>query len=320
MAQSTNFLWINKVSLFKILQACISLCLLAACTPPPSQMPVLPLHFDLQGHRGARGLFPENSLEGFLKTLEMGVNTLELDLAMSADGHLVISHEPYLNPDICLGPQGQKLHAEEGKKFNLYQMSLADIQACDCGSLPHPRFPQQAKLRTSKPTLQALIELVQDFERRHPQRLVRFNMELKAWPEGDDIFHPVPQAFAEALYQVLQYHNLTERTCVQSFDIRCLQAMRRIAPKQTLALLVESPGSAAEHIERLGFVPEIYSPYYKLLNKEEILWLKVRGMRVIPWTVNAPEEMLDLVKMGVDGLISDYPDRFFKLFPKAAMP
>jgi glycerophosphoryl diester phosphodiesterase len=317
MAQSTNFLWIKKVSLFKFLQACLALGLLAACASSHSQMLTLPSYFDLQGHRGARGLFPENSLEGFQKTLEMGVNTLELDLAMSADGHLLISHEPYLHPTICLDPQGRKFKDEaEGKKYNLYQMTLAEIQACDCGSLPHPRFPQQAKLRTVKPTLQALIDLVRTFERQYPQRQIRFNMELKAWPEGDGIFHPAPQAFAQALYELLLANNMAERTCVQSFDIRCLQAMRRIAPKQTLALLVESPGSAAMHIERLGFVPEVYSPYYKMLTQEEIVWLKERGIKAIPWTVNASEDMLALVKMGVDGLISDYPDRFLALFPK----
>ncbi len=265
--------------------------------------------FDLQGHRGARGLYPENSIPGFLHALDLGVTTLELDVCVSKDSQLIVSHEPWFSHEICLDPNGNPILQSNEKEHNLYQLTAKEIATYDCGTKPHPRFPGQKKLRVHKPTLQEMVVAVEAKIKTDSLDPVYYNIETKSTSDGDGRFHPKPKTFSGLLYEELKKLGILERSIVQSFDVRTLQAMREIDTTLTLALLVENKEGLEQNLARLGFVPEIYSPYYKLVTEDLVKSCHAKQMKIIPWTVNTPEDMKHLKNLGVDGLITDYPDQ-----------
>lgn len=283
-----------------------SLLLLAACTSAPMQRP-----FDLQGHRGARGHWPENSIPGMLRALDMGVTTLEMDAVISADRQVLLSHEPFLSHEFCLLPDGGAIPEAEERSYNLYQMTYAEIAAFDCGSKPHPRFPQQQKLRVSKPLLAEVIDSAEAHARRTGRPAPLYNIETKCSPEGDGVYHPEPETFIGLLAEVVRSRNTAARTTIQSFDPRTLQAGRQRHGSLGLkwALLVENEDGLEANLARLGFTPDIYSPDHRLVTAELVQQCRTRGMALIPWTANEPDEIRRLLELGVDGIISDYPDR-----------
>ena len=185
---------------------------------PESEILINPA-FNLQGHRGARGLYPENSIEGCLYALDLGVNTLELDLVVSKDSQLVVSHEPYLNHEICLGENRDTLTSEKAKKMCLYFMTLATIQKYDCGSLGNPKFPEQKKLKTKKPSFAQLVAAVEQHLKLKKLPLCFYNIEIKTKPETDSLQHPKPTEFASLVYQAISDLKLIDRVTVQSFEI-----------------------------------------------------------------------------------------------------
>ncbi len=271
-------------------------------------------NFDIQGHRGCRGLMPENSIEAFEKALELGVTTLELDVVISKDHQVVVSHEPYFNPDICLGPEGKEISPEQSKSFNIYQLEYAEVKNYDCGSKEYDRFPSQKKIKTYKPLLSQVIKLADEYCEKNNLRSVNFNIEIKSQEEEYGVSQPNPKEFSDLVYQVIKDLPVT-RITIQSFDHQILQYWKISYPQFTLALLEENISSPTKAIKELGFNPHIYSPDFKLLNKKKIIELFDMGVKVIPWTVNEKDDMKKLVKWGVDGLITDYPDRFKEVFP-----
>lgn len=285
------------------------LCLLvvSTCKPLENKSLTTPLAFDWQGHRGARGLAPENTIPAFLRALQFPqITTLELDLAVSKDHQLIVSHEPWFNPDICLRPDGSRIPAAEAEKLFLYQLSAADIRAYDCGSLRHPRFPEQTPTSAHKPTLREVVEAVRS---AYPNRPVRWNLEIKSRPEWDGVRTPPVDTFARLVVEEVAALHLQTSCTVQSFDPRALRAVRAQNPNLTLALLVENVLGPAKNLERLGFTPAIYSPYYLLVNRSTVRFCRQKGMQLIPWTVNDPDAMRRLLQLGVDGIITDYPNR-----------
>lgn len=273
--------------------------------------------FDLQGHRGARGLKPENTIPAFLTALDLGVTTIEMDLVASKDGKLVVSHEPFMNPAICLNPDGVAIKTEDALKFNLYSMDYEEIRKWDCGSMGNPRFAEQEKMKVHKPLLRDVIEAVEAHIRSSSRYEVDYNIEIKSSPEGDNSYHPAPDSFSEMVVNTLDQYLPLERITIQSFDFRILKYIHEHYPNVRLAALVENEKSIDENLSELGFVPDIYSPLFTLLSREKVKYLhskspdgrKEKKMRVIPWTVNETKDMLVLKGMGVDGLITDYPDR-----------
>lgn len=276
--------------------------------------------FDLQGHRGARGLKPENSIPAFLTALDIGVTTIEMDLAVSKDGKLVVSHEPWMNPEICIDPNGSRIKSEEAMKFNLYQMDYEQIRAWDCGSAGNSKFPEQEKIKISKPLLRDVIEAVEDHIRSYTRYEVDYNIEIKSDPKSDNLFHPAPDSFSELVVNTLDQYLPLERITIQSFDFRVLKYIHEHYPKVRLAALVENDLSIEDNIKELGFVPDIWSPHFSSLTREKVKFLQEKipdgkpdqHVKVIPWTVNETKDMLVLKGMGVDGLITDYPDRAMK--------
>lgn len=268
--------------------------------------------FDLQGHRGARGLLPENSIPAFLKAIDLGVKTIELDVVVSKDSQIVISHEPFFSAEICLNSQGDSIKKEQEKKYNIYQMTLAEIQKFDCGSIGNPRFPEQKKQKTFKPTLREMVLAVEKYLNDKQLKPFFYNIETKSTPEGDSIFHPAPAKFAQLLYDEIKALKILDKVYIQSFDVRTLQVFKKIDEEIPLVLLIENKNSLQDNLEKLGFTPSVYSPYYQLVTPDLVKQAHERGMKVIPWTVNEEKDMENMKKMGVDGLISDYPNRFKK--------
>ncbi len=268
-------------------------------------------YFDVQGHRGARGLLPENTIPAFLKALELGVTTLEMDAVISADSQVVVSHEPWFSGTICTQPDGEPVPVEQERTFRLYAMTYDEIARYDCGSRGHPRFPEQQPMKVAKPRLADVLAAAEAYTRAHGLPPVQYNIETKSTPEGDGYFHPPPDVFTRLLYDVVAGAGVADRTILQSFDVRTLRYAREAGLPLRLALLVEAqddPGLEA-NLARLGFTPHIYSPDYRLVDAALVEAVHARGMHLIPWTVNDVPTMRRLRDLGVDGLITDYPDR-----------
>lgn len=265
-------------------------------------------NLDIQGHRGARGLYPENTIQGMLVALGHGVSTLEMDVVITADHQVLVSHEPFFSPEICAQPNGSQIPESHAHSLNIYKMNYDEVAKFDCGLQNHPRFKEQEKALATKPLLHDLIATVETHILQNSLMPVNYNIEIKSTPKGDAIFHPVYNEFSDLVYQEIK-DLPSERIIIQSFDIRVLRYWKKRYPQYKLALLTEFGHNATAHITLLGFQPDIYSPYFKLLSKRRVKKLQNKGIKVIPWTVNEISDMQKLIQWGVDGLITDYPNR-----------
>ena len=266
--------------------------------------------FDWQGHRGARGLLPENTIPAFRKALDLGVTTLELDVVVSKDKQVVVSHEPFFSADICTDQSGKPITKGDEKSRNLYTYTYAEIQAFDCGSRGNPRFPEQQKQKVSKPLLGEVIRSMEAYRREKNLPAFGYNIEIKSTPAGDNVYHPGVAEFSDLVHRVITEQLPPDRFTLQCFDFRVLRYWHEKYPAVTLVALVENLRGPEKNLAELGFTPAVYSPYYQLLTgKDAVDNLHRLGMKVIPWTVNDPEDMRRLRAWGVDGIITDYPDR-----------
>ncbi|MEQ8581634.1 MAG: glycerophosphodiester phosphodiesterase family protein [Marinoscillum sp.] len=284
----------------------LTMVILASCSGPSQSTQA----FDLQGHRGCRGLMPENTIPAFIKALDLGVTTLEMDLAVTKDHELVVSHEPYMSAEMCLDSAGNEISEAQQLQYNIYQMTYQEVAVFDCGSKVHPRFPEQQKMQVAKPRLMDVIDRVESYLKTNNKPLVAYNIEIKSLPETDDTFHPAPPHFSDMVFGTLDKKLDWNRVTIQSFDFRVLQYFHERYPDVKLALLIENELLVAENLDSLGFTPDIYSCYFPLLSRESVNFLHSQSISVIPWTVNEVADMKDVMKLGVDGLITDYPDRF----------
>lgn len=297
--------------------------------------------FDLQGHRGARGLAPENTVAAFRTALQIGVSTLETDLALTADGVLVLSHDPRLNAALTRTPDGRWL-ASDGPPIR--SLSVADLAGYDVGRLdPSHRyarsFPQQVPVDGERmPTLGQLFALARG-AKSPGGRPVRFNVETKLTPD-DATLAATAEQFAEALARELDRAGMVERTTVQSFDWRSLRALQRLAPAvRTVCLTIESDsmntvradaggaspwhaglrradyaGSLVRTVQAAGCAA--WSPFWRNLTAATVTEAHALGLAVIPWTVNVAADIESMLELGVDGLITDYPDRAREVLAK----
>lgn len=271
-----------------------------------------PSGFDFEAHRGGRGLMPENTIAAMRNAIGMErVQTLEMDVVISKDGQVLVSHDPYFNANITTTPEGKYLTAQEGQKLVLYQMDYATIARYDVGMKPHPDFPRQQKIAAQKPLLADLVDAA-EAEAKAKGRTIHYNIEIKSKRATDNTHHPVPEIFAEKLVGVLQAKGILDRCVIQSFDTRPLQVLHRTHPYIKTSFLVDKDGGdkVEEQLAKLGFTPAIYSPVYTVVTKELVEACHAKHVQVIPWTANTKEEIQRLVNLGVDGVISDYPDLF----------
>lgn len=268
--------------------------------------------FDLQGHRGARGLLPENTIPSFLKATEFNVKTIEMDLVVTGESELLVSHEPWFNHKISTHPDGSPVTEEEQMSLNIYEMTYDEIRRFDVGMRGHQDFPEQQPMKVSKPLFKDAIRAIEEHASENSLEPLYYNIETKSEPAYYGVFVPQPAEFAQLLSDELseldREYDLLQRVIIQSFDPATLIAFRKLQPDVSQAMLVYENNPVQSYIDTLGYTPEIWSPNYNLLTPEAVQDLHDRNMKVIPWTVNTVNEMRVLLQMGVDGIITDYPD------------
>ncbi len=289
--------------------------------------------FDVQGHRGTRGLAPENTMAAYARAIAIGVTTLETDLAVTRDGVLVISHDPFLNPDIVRGPDGRWLAA---KGPAIHTLTLAELAQYDIGrvnpeSAYAKQFPEQKPSDGERfPTLSQVFELV-----KTSGKPLRLNIETKITPGNPDETVDA-ETFAKLVVDAVKTAGFTQRATIESFDWRTLVEAKKLAPDiETVCLTIESDGmdtvqrksgrpspwnAGLDLAAHNGSVPRLvkaagcgtWSPFWRNVTAESVVEAHALGLKVLPWTVNNPADMARLIDMSVDGLISDYPDRLRK--------
>ncbi|OGS13056.1 MAG: hypothetical protein A2234_09655 [Elusimicrobia bacterium RIFOXYA2_FULL_58_8] len=255
----------------------------------------------VQGHRGSRGTHPEDTLPAFEEALRAGVDVLELDLGVTKDNVVVVSHDQHINQVICLGPEGKPI--EKAPLIN--SLTLAEVKQYDCGTLKNPRFPRQTPVPGTRiPTLAEVFNLAA--ASKHPGAAkVRFNIETKIDP-GQPGNSPAPAAFAKLVVELVKQHQLEDRVIIQSFDYRTLAEVKKLSPRILKAQLTSDDLLAPEDAVNSAKA-EILSPYFQWINKEVVEQAHKAGIQVIPWTLNEPAEWETAVAYGVDGIITDYP-------------
>ena len=292
------------------------LIIFSQCTHKMNVNASLPLPaFDKEGHRGCRGLMPENTIAAYLKAIDLGVTTLEMDAVITKDGEVVVSHEPFFNHVITTKPDGSFINEAEEKEYNIYTMPYAEVKQFDVGLKPNPRFPHQQKMPAVKPLLKDVIDSVEAYTIKNKKQPLFYNIETKCLPEGDGIFHPKPDVFVDLLMKVINSKDIAGRVIIQSFDMRSLQYLHKQFPSIKTSLLIDEGDTTTldKQIAQLGFVPTIYSPEQSLVTRELVQQCHAKGMKVVPWTVDNVTAMKLLIDKGVDGLISDYPNLFAEL-------
>lgn len=296
--------------------------------------------FDLQAHRGGRDARAENTLYAFAYAMELGVTTLEMDMQLTKDGRLVISHNPVMNWMLAKGPDGQ--YAPKQGAPDIRTMTLVEVQQYDLGVMNPAAggyYDLHGKTQIATPGAQMpTLEQVFELANAYGNKKVIFNIETKSYADPEDLYYansPDPDVFVEKVYEVVKKYNMQNRVTIQSFDWRTLKAMKAIAPELTLvALSSEQPSwgkggmylrigekAPSPHLGGLNINDfkgdyvkaakeigaDVVSPYFKELSPDLIDEAHALGMKVVPWTVNSPKDMEMLLAMGVDGIISDQP-------------
>lgn len=280
---------------------------LAGCTYESVTRP------EIHGHRGCRGLLPENTLPAFLKAAELGCEWLEMDVVITADSQVLVSHEPWMDHRICRTPQGDSITEQQAHGFNIYRMSIAEAQAFDCGSSLHPDFPDQEKGVQHKPSLREVVEAVDEQAMEGGSMGVGYNIEIKSDPALYDTYQPRPARFAELVLAQIDSLGISGRTIIQSFDPAVLEAVHALDEEMPVALLVENTDGLDANLKRLTFTPTHYSPAFGLVNKELVKELDERDIQLLVWTVNDKADLKRMMKLGVNGIITDHPDKAITL-------
>lgn len=271
-------------------------------------------NIDIQGHRGCRGLMPENTIPGFIRALESGVTTLEMDVAIAADHSVVVSHDPFFHYYISTGPDRIEINEKNMLTHNIFKMDYPTIASYDVGLKPHPKFPLQRRIPAIKPKLSMVFDTVEAYLKANNLPTVQYSIELKRNPKYDNQFHPDGETFVNDVLRVLAKYDLDERIILQCFDIETLQIIHRKKPNIKLAYLIASSTDFVDNIDRLGFVPDIYSPAHKLVDTKLVQYCNDQGMKLIPWTINEVSDLERMMLLGVHGVISDFPDRAIEIY------
>ncbi len=210
---------------------------------------------------------------------------------------------------ICWDTSGHPFKEKVERKYNIYKMTYEQVKLFDCGSRGNEKFPEQEKMKVTKPLLSDVIIAVENYIKNHSRFEVDYNIEIKSEKVLDGKFQPSPQIFSDLVYELIDQYLPLNRVVIQSFDFRVLKYWHEKYPEVRLSALVDNLHTIDENLQSLGFTPSIYSPDYKLLSKDEIKHCHELGMRVLPWTVNEITDMLELKTWNVDGFITDYPNR-----------
>jgi glycerophosphoryl diester phosphodiesterase len=255
---------------------------------------LMPLHsaprIQVHGHRGARAIYPENTIPAFSYAIDIGADVLEMDVAVTKDNVLVISHDPHINPQICTGPH---------PGIAIHELTFAELREYDCGTLKNPRFPKQQPVPGTRiPTLDKVLSLGKGNQ-------IQFNIETKSFPDHPELTPP-PDVFASMLLDVIRKNRVESRSIVQSFDFRTLHAMKRLAPDMRLSALWEGAPRPFVSIAQEA-AAGIISPDFHLVSPEQVEASHQAKLEVVPWTADTPQDWQKLIDAGVNAIITDDP-------------
>lgn len=264
----------------------------------------------VHAHRGDRGSFPENSIPAFISAVKKGSDAIEMDVVISRDRKVVVSHEPYMASRYMLTPEGRPVGS--GRSFKLFEMTYDSIREFDAGSKPDPGFPRQKNIRTYKPLLGEVIDKVESHVLERGWHPVTYNIEIKSDPRKYGVEFPYPEELVDLVLEVIRDKGIQARTLFQSFDPVILNILKAKQPELPVSLLV-GVGESTDKLSRLDFIPEVYSPHYSILvGEDQVDYLQKMQMQVIPWTVNSRKDIRRMIRFGVDGIITDYPERVLR--------
>jgi glycerophosphoryl diester phosphodiesterase len=258
----------------------------------------------IYAHRGFRGLYPENTLLAFEQALALGVDVLEMDVCISKDLQVFVSHEPWLNHELISNYKEQSITAHNERQFNLFELNYDEIRSIAISTILHPRFPLQQQVSSFKPLLSEVFEMAEAYS----QQKIAYSIELKYVHADQGIYHPTYEIFYQQVEQVLKKYKINERAILQCFEPKVLQYIHQQNPQQKLSYLVEDHADYEKHLQELGFTPFAYSPDFSFVNEEMKQFLDHKNIALTPWTVNELEDMKKLIDLGVEGIISDYPN------------
>lgn len=265
------------------------------------------------GHRGEAGHLPENSIEGFLSAVEKGVDALEMDVVISADKKVVVSHEPYMAASYVLDPQGRPISPKKELGYNFYEMEYETIRQFESGLKINKDFPKQKKISSYKPLLEEVIDSVENFISKNNLKPIHYMVEVKSSPRNYNHSQPEPAEFANLVMKVILQKDISGRTIIKSFDPNLLNRLHEDYPQVQTSYLVSKKG-IKKNLSHLNFTPDFYSPRHKLVtNRKYVDSVKALNMKLVPWTVNRKKKMQRLLGLGVDGIITDYPERALEL-------
>ena len=305
-----KYFFSSFLALTIILAACNGSKQMQQSTTKQLQLPA----FNKEGHRGTRGLMPENTIPAMLKAIDFDVNTIEVDVVISKDKQVVISHDIYFHADFSTTPEGKTMTKKDAESRLLYKMDYDSIRKYDVGLKQHPGFPQQQNLAAHKPLLSELIDATDAYLINKGKKVI-YNIELKANADWDGTKQPPVEELVDLTMKVVKEKKLERRCYLQSFDFRAMQVIHKKYPHITTAILIGGgeKRTLSQQLETLGYTPEMYSPSYTLVTKELVDECHHKGMKIIPWTVNTVDEMKKMKALGVDGIITDYPNYFSQL-------
>lgn len=271
---------------------------------------------EVHGHRGCRGLLPENTLPGFLHAAALGADVLEMDVVISADQQVVVSHDPWLAAHLCRDASGLRITPAQQCQHNLYHMPYAAIRQCDCGGWPNPGFPSQQPVAAPKPLLREVLAATERLPRPPGSKRLRYSVEIKCAPSGDNLYHPAPAQFLALVLAELAAAGVLPCTTLLCFDPRVLRlAHAQLGSSLALCLISENGQSWPAAVAELGFQPDVFGPNYESVTPVAVAELRrlYPSIALVPWTVNDRIDMQRLLSMGVEGLTTDYPDRLLAI-------
>ena len=270
-------------------------------------------YVDLQAHRGGAGLMPENTFSSMKNAMDLQVNTLEFDLQVSVDGQVVVSHDNYFHSRYTTRPNGTLIQKEDPKEY-LYTMPYDSIAKYDVGLRFVDRWPGQKKVAERKPLASELIDYTEQYARDKGMSPFRYNIEIKSRTgKGEGNLWPDYKDFCDICIPLLLSKNLGDRLVVQSFDVRALEYIHKKWPEVILSYLTEDQTDIVDILSKLSFTPTWWSPNYQVVTRTNVSYCHGLGIKVVPWTVDEPEDILRMVEVGSDAIISNYPDRLIEL-------
>ena len=266
-------------------------------------------YIDVQPHRGGAGVRPENTFSSMQYSIDLGVNTLEMDMQITSDRQVIISHENYFHPDYCTRPDGSEILKGDPKEY-IFTMPYDSVARYETGLKVNPRFPDQKKIREHKPLASDLIDFIEHYTAERGVSPMRYNIEVKTSDKkGEGEKWAEYHEFVDITIPLLQSKNLGDRLVIQCFDERALRYMHEAYPDLFLSYLTNKEQDLEGLLDKLGFVPDWWSPNYEGITPENVKLAHEKGIKVVPWTVDDEGEIRRMIECDVDAIISNYPER-----------